>query len=59
MAPKIWTAAELEQMTPARRREIFAASIITDLDDAPESLLDRTRAKVEDLIEGTEQPRPG
>lgn len=59
MARKTWTAAELEQMTPSQRREIFEASIITDLDQAPTELLDRTRAKVEELIEEAEHPRPG
>ena len=59
MAERVWTAAELESMTPAQRREIFEASIITDLDQAPEELLARTRAKVEKLIEESERPKPG
>lgn len=35
MGSKVWTAAELEQMTPAERQAIFDASLVTDLDDAP------------------------
>ena len=59
MARRIWTAAELEQMSPAERQEIFDASIITDLDQAPPELLARTRAKIERLIEEAERTQPG
>ncbi|MCP5026825.1 MAG: hypothetical protein GY929_11135 [Actinomycetia bacterium] len=50
MTKKIWTAAELEQMTPSERHAIFQASIVTDLDQAPQELLARARAKVEKRI---------
>ena len=50
MASKVWTAAELEQLTPAQRHELFEASIVLDLADAPVELLARTRAKVERMI---------
>ena len=46
MERKIWTAAELDEMTPAERKKIFDESIIWDLDDAPQELIDRARAKV-------------
>lgn len=42
---KIITAEELENMTPAERRAVFEASIVTDLDDAPPELLARTRQR--------------
>ncbi|MCP3912980.1 MAG: hypothetical protein GY713_18760 [Actinomycetia bacterium] len=50
MTKKIWTAAELEQMTPSERHAIFQASIVTDLDQAPQELLARARATVEKRI---------
>jgi hypothetical protein len=51
MAEKIWTASELEQMSPAERHELFAASVVTDLDAvAGDPLLERTRAKLEVMI---------
>ncbi|MEP7112811.1 MAG: hypothetical protein ABI862_06070 [Ilumatobacteraceae bacterium] len=59
MASKVWTAAELEQMTPAERQVIFDASIVTDLDDAPRELLARTRARVERMIAESESPQRG
>ena len=39
MASKIITAEQLKTMTPAERRSIFDASIVTNLDDAPPELL--------------------
>ena len=54
MASKVWTAAELEQMTPAERQAIFDASIVTDLDQVPPEFLARVRARAEQLIAETE-----
>ena len=45
MPSKVWTAAELEQMTPAERKALFDASVVTDLDDVPAELLARIRAR--------------
>lgn len=59
MTGKIWTAAELEQMTPAERHEVFEASIVRDLDQAPEDLVARTRAKVKARIAEADQSQPG
>ena len=59
MAQRIWSAAELEQMTPAERDAIFEASIITDLNDAPPELLERTRSRVEQIIADAERSQPG
>ncbi|CAN5693753.1 hypothetical protein BH24ACT5_BH24ACT5_14960 [soil metagenome] len=50
MSVRVVTAAELEAMGPAERRAIFAASIVTDLDEAPQHLIDRARARVEQRI---------
>ena len=59
MASKIWTAAELEQMSPAERKAIFDASIVTNLDDAPPEPLERTRARIERMIAESESPQRG
>jgi hypothetical protein len=50
MERKVWTAAELDEMTPAERKRIFEESIIWDLDSAPADLIERTRRKVEKRI---------
>lgn len=50
MASKVWTAAELERMSPTERRAIFEASIVNDLDDAPPEFVERVRARVERTI---------
>jgi hypothetical protein len=54
MASKIWTAAELEQMSPTERKAIFDASIVTDLDQVPPEFLARVRARVDKIIAETE-----
>ena len=59
MAEKIWTAEELERMSPAERRAIFDASIVTDLDEAPPEFVERVRARVERRIADTESTSRG
>lgn len=54
MSGSVVTAAELETMSPAERRAIFEASIITDLDEAPKHLIDRARTRVEQRIAESE-----
>jgi len=44
------SAAELEQMTPAERSAAFEASVVWDLEDAPASLVKRSRQWVEERI---------
>ena len=56
MADKIWTAAELEKLSPAQRQEIFDASLVFDLDDVPAEFLDRVRDRVRDRIASTDTP---
>ena len=54
MEKKVWTAAELDEMAPAERKKIFDESIIWDLDEAPQDLIERARRKVEKRIAETE-----
>ena len=56
MAQKVWTAAELEQLSPAEQDAIFAAGIVRDLADVPPDFLARVRTRLEDHIAGTESP---
>lgn len=53
MPEKVWTAEELERMSPAERRELFESSIVTDLAQVPEAFLSRVRDRAEKLIEDT------
>lgn len=57
MARKIWTAAELDHMTPAQVDALFQASIVTDLDEVPAEFLAKVRADVEEHIAATEATR--
>ena len=51
---KVWTAAELEHMTPAERHALFEASVVWNLDDAPAELVARARARALDHLAQSE-----
>ena len=57
MARKIWTAAELDDMTPAQVDALFQASIVTDLDEVPAEFLAKVRTDAEEHIAATEATR--
>lgn len=56
MAQRVWTAAEMEQLSPAEQDAIFAAGIVRDLADAPPEFLGRVRARFEEHLSGSESP---
>ncbi len=56
MTSKIWTAAELEKMDPADVSRLFDESIVWDPADAPQDLLDRSKARVLQRIEQADTP---
>ena len=47
MADKVWTAAELEALTPADQDELFHASLIPDPDNVPSDFLERVRQRAQ------------
>jgi hypothetical protein len=58
VARKVWTAEELERLTPAEQDALFDASVVTDLDQVPAAFLDQVRARVEQrLVPGDTPPR--
>lgn len=46
MPRKVWTAAELERLSPAERQRIFDESLITDLTQVPPDFLARIQENV-------------
>lgn len=48
---RIWTAAELEQLTPDERQRVFNEGVVTDLDQVSPEFLARVRAKGRALLE--------
>ena len=56
MERKIWTAAELEKMSPTERREISRAAIVTDLSEVDPELLERARESARQHMAKNEQP---
>ena len=55
MARKVWTAAELEQLSRAEQQAIFDESIVTDLSEVPPAFLAHVRADGERLMETDER----
>jgi hypothetical protein len=56
MPEKIWTAEELERLTPDERDRLFEDSIVRDLDDAPSDLVDRARERLQERIQADANP---
>ena len=54
MARKVWTAAELDELSPADRRRIFDENPVLDLDDVPSEFVDRVRARTVERISTTD-----
>ena len=57
MTRKVWTAAELDEMTPAEIDTLFDASIVTDLEQVPSEFLARVRGDVAGHIAATDALR--
>ncbi|MGH9041795.1 MAG: hypothetical protein ACRDZ3_16375 [Acidimicrobiia bacterium] len=53
-ADKVWTAEELEAMTPAEQDALFESSLITDPAQVPEAFLERVRGRTRRRIADTE-----
>lgn len=56
MAKKIWTAAELEALTPSEQDEIFESSLVHDPADVPPEFLARVRDRARQRIAENETP---
>jgi len=56
MAETVWTAAELEQLSPAEQDAIFEAGIVRDLSDVPPAFLARVRRRLDEHIANTGSP---
>ncbi|MBT8208239.1 MAG: hypothetical protein HKN94_10955 [Acidimicrobiales bacterium] len=55
MEQKIWTAAELEKLSPAERRAISRAAVITDPDEILSETMESARAIALRHIKANEQ----
>ena len=56
MADKVWTAAELEAMSPAEQDDLFNSSVVINLEEVPAEFLARVRARLADRVAGVESP---
>lgn len=48
---RLWTAAELEKLTPDERHRVVSEGFVTDLADVPPEFLAKARAKGRLLLE--------
>lgn len=51
---RIWTAAELEQLTPDERDRVIRAGFVTDPAKIPAEIVERARRKADAHIAATE-----
>jgi len=49
---RIWTAAELEQLTPEERQHLLNERVVTDLSQVSPAFLEKVRAEGRALLEG-------
>jgi hypothetical protein len=56
MGQKIWTAEELERLSPSEQDELFNASVVTDLDDVPAEFLAKVRQRFHERIRRVDTP---
>ena len=54
MARKLWTAAEMDQLTRDQQQAVFDESIVTDLGAVPPEFLAQVRADAERLVASRE-----
>ena len=52
---RIWTAAELEQLTPDERDRVIRGGFVTDPSKIPAELVERARRKADARIAATEE----
>ena len=57
-ADRIWTAAELEALSPNERDALIRSGFVTDPDRTPADLLERARRKADARIAATESSQP-
>jgi hypothetical protein len=58
MAPHVWVANQLREMSPAEQDAVFEASVVTDLDVVPTDFLARIRARLIERIAKSTPSQP-
>lgn len=56
MKPRVWTAEELEGMSPAEQDAVFEAGVVADLDSVPTEFLERVRRRAQERIASADRP---
>ncbi len=50
MTQKVWTAEEIEKLTPAEQDELFDGSVVRDLSEVPPEFLAHVRERLGERI---------
>jgi hypothetical protein len=58
VAERVWTAEELEQLSPAEQDALFEQGIQTNLTEVPAEFLARVRARVQQRIDSEASSQP-
>jgi hypothetical protein len=56
MARKVWTAAELAELTRAEQDDVFNSGVVNDLSEVPDEFLARVRARLAQRTPGIDSP---
>ncbi len=55
---RIWTAEELEQLSPNERRDVVRAGFVKDLSQVAPELVERSRAKARERMAAADETAP-
>ena len=55
---RIWTAEELEQLSPNERRDVVRAGFVKDLSQVSPGLVERSRAKARERMTEADETAP-
>jgi hypothetical protein len=56
MARKVWTAAEIAELTPAEQDDLFNSSVVNDLSEVPDEYLEQVCARLAKRTSGMDSP---
>jgi hypothetical protein len=53
---KVWTAAEIAELTPSEQDDLFNSSVVNDLREVPDDYLEQVRARLAERTSGMDSP---
>lgn len=56
MSRRIWSASELQLLSPTEQDAVFASALVRDLAEVPPEFLARVRTRLEQHVSGSDSP---